>query len=92
MIVRRELRPLEDLVCQVSKLDTDNLDSSIRVEVTGDEVEQLAAAFDDMIHRVNASYMMRKNFSANAAHELRTPLTVMQTQLDVFALASTTTL
>lgn len=85
-IVRRELHPLEELARQVSDLDADNLDSSIHVKVTGDEIEQLATALDEMTHRVNDAYTVQKNFSANAAHELRTPLTVMQTQLDVFAM------
>ncbi len=86
LIVRRELKPLEELAHQVSDLNVDNLDTPIQVQVTGDEVEQLATALDGMTHRVSDAYMVQKNFSANAAHELRTPLTVMQTQLDVFGL------
>ena len=86
LTVRRELHPLEELARQVSGLDADNLDASIHVKVTGDEVEQLAVALDDMTRRVSDAYTVQKNFSANAAHELRTPLTVMQTQLDVFAM------
>ena len=37
-----------------------------------------------MTEKLNLSYQVQKNFSANAAHELRTPLAAIQTQLDVF--------
>jgi two-component system OmpR family sensor kinase len=42
------------------------------------EVRYLAAAFNDMIHRVRASQQAQRDFVANVSHELKTPLTSIQ--------------
>lgn len=84
--VRRELRPLEDLSNCLNALSADNLSSAITIRSTGDEIEQLAIAINDMQTRVSDAYIMQKGFAQNAAHELRTPLAVMQTKIDVFKL------
>jgi len=47
------------------------------------ETGQLAAAFDEMVDRIEASFVAQRRFSADAAHELRTPLTALQGSLEV---------
>lgn len=47
------------------------------------ETGQLAAAFDEMVDRIEASFAAQRRFSADAAHELRTPLTALQGSLEV---------
>lgn len=42
----------------------------------GDEVRELADAFDTMVERLDRSFDGQRRFVANASHELRTPLTV----------------
>lgn len=42
------------------------------------EVQALAVAFNDMIHRVRASQQAQRDFVANVSHELKTPLTSIQ--------------
>lgn len=42
------------------------------------EVRGLAAAFNEMIHRVKASQQAQRDFVANVSHELKTPLTSIQ--------------
>ena len=42
------------------------------------EVKQLAAAFNDMIRRVQESQQSQRDFLANVTHELKTPLTSIQ--------------
>ena len=44
----------------------------------GDEVAELAAAFNMMSREVAASHRQLREFVANASHELRTPLTSIQ--------------
>lgn len=80
----KTLRPLEDLTERVQRIDIDNLDEGVPIPGTRDEVARLAQAFQDMTGKLNESYQVQKQFSANAAHELRTPLAVIQTQLEVF--------
>lgn len=80
----KTLKPLEDLTERVQHITIHNLNKGIEIPETKDEVSRLAQAFQDMTEKLNHSYQVQKNFSANAAHELRTPLAVIQTQLDVF--------
>ncbi len=43
-----------------------------------DEVKQLAQAFNEMVHRVQASQKSQQDLIANVSHELKTPLTSIQ--------------
>jgi two-component system OmpR family sensor kinase len=43
-----------------------------------DEVQQLGKAFNEMVHRVQASQRSQRDFVANVSHELKTPLTSIQ--------------
>ncbi len=42
------------------------------------EVQQLGKAFNEMVHRVQASQRSQRDFVANVSHELKTPLTSIQ--------------
>ena len=47
-----------------------------------DEVERLAASFDQMAEQVQATVQAQREFAANASHQLRTPLTGMKLRLE----------
>lgn len=80
----RALNPVRVLNEQVKNINTHNLDESLPVPPTNDELAELTASFNDMTDKLAKAFAMQKRFSADAAHELRTPLTVLQTKLDVF--------
>ena len=42
------------------------------------EVKELGKAFNEMVHRVQASQQSQRDFVANVSHELKTPLTSIQ--------------
>ncbi len=42
------------------------------------EVDNLAHAFNEMVHRVQSSQQSQRDFVANVSHELKTPLTSVQ--------------
>lgn len=88
LFASKALKPLEDLTQRVQHIDIHNLGEGISISRTKDEVAKLAEAFQSMTEKLNLSYQVQKNFSANAAHELRTPLAAIQTQLDVFQMKS----
>ena len=50
---------------------------------TGDELERLSLALNQMIARLDGAFQNNRRFLADASHELRTPLTVLRGELEV---------
>ncbi len=80
----KALEPVKVLNEQVKNINIHNLNESLNIPSTNDEIAELTASFNDMTEKLDRAFSIQKRFSAYAAHELRTPLTVMQTKLDVF--------
>lgn len=83
-IAGKTLEPVRALSSQVRNINTHNLDETIEVPPTKDELAELTASFNEMTDKLANAFAVQKRFSADAAHELRTPLAVLQTKLDVF--------
>lgn len=81
------LKPIRDLSNEVQRRNIENLGEPIDLPQSADEIRQLTVSFNRMMTDLQRSFLLQKEFSANAAHELRTPLTVMRAKLDVFALS-----
>ncbi len=71
------------------RISADRLSARIPSHDVDDEIGRLIETFNGMIARLDSSFELMKQFSADASHELRTPLTVLRTQLET-ALASRT--
>lgn len=86
-VAGRSVRPVTDLTARVETIRGAG-DLGTRLEVAGDdEVGRLAAAFNGMLARLEASRDAQERLTADASHELRTPLTSLRTNLEVLALA-----
>jgi len=83
LVAGRALRPLHRVTATARRLSGETLEERIRYDGADDEVAELAATFDAMLDRLNASFESQRRFVANASHELRTPLAVMRTEIDV---------
>lgn len=70
------LKPIRDLSCGVQKRNVENLGTPIELPQSADEVRQLTISFNQMMEDLQRSFLLQKEFSANAAHELRTPLAI----------------
>lgn len=55
-----------------------DLDRRVPVKGTGDEVDQLAVAFNDMLGRIARVLCSMKEITENIAHDLRSPITRMR--------------
>ena len=73
-VLRRGLRPLDDLARQVSGIGADSL--ALRVDVAGlpAELRPIAGRLNELLARLEASFERERRFSADLAHELRTPI------------------
>lgn len=71
---KRGLRPLAEMRHSLERIGPTRLDERIEVSKWPRELQPLALAFDDMMARLENSFLRLSQFSADLAHELRTPL------------------
>ena len=84
-IMRRALRPLDEIAGGAKRITSRNLNERLPAPHSGDEVERLALALNQMIARLDESFQYIRRFTADASHELRTPLTVLRGELEAMA-------
>ncbi len=75
--VKRNIQPLEQLKDKLRNINYDNLDIRLAEEGQGNEVDSLAATFNQLLTRLQNSFSFQKDFIHYASHELRTPLAAM---------------
>jgi heavy metal sensor kinase len=78
-IARRALAPLSRLADRSQHITAEQLHERLPVEGASLELDQLAAAFNDALARLEGSFDQLKRFTADVSHELRTPLTALRT-------------
>ncbi len=81
-LARRALRPVEKIVRSAEQITLHNLSGRLPVPQTGDELERLSLALNQMISRLDGAFQHNRRFLADASHELRTPLTVLRGELE----------
>jgi len=81
LMVRRFFRPVLEASRQVQALVPAQTDARLSTASLPSEILPLADAFNAALGRVEKSYQLQKEFTADAAHELRTPLTVLDARL-----------
>jgi heavy metal sensor kinase len=83
LLARKALAPVEQLRRSTRAITADHLDRRLPVHNPGDEFGGLAQAINDMIGRLERSFVEVRRFTADASHELRTPLTAIRTEAEV---------
>lgn len=73
-IARIGLRPLQRLSEQARALRPKTLSQRLQLEKLPVELEDLTAAFNGALGRLEEAYQQLEGFNADVAHELRTPL------------------
>lgn len=82
--VLRPLRLLADTARRISDTDL-----SQRIPAPGkDEASQIAAAFNDMLTRLETAFTSQRRFLDDTSHELRTPLTVIRGHVEMLELGA----
>jgi signal transduction histidine kinase len=81
----RILRPLRELASTARQISDTDLSRRIPVS-RRDEASQIAAAFNDMLGRLENAFTSQREFLHDTSHELRTPLTVIRGHVELLDL------
>jgi heavy metal sensor kinase len=80
---KHALAPLTEMSAAISTISAADLDRRVPSNSTGDELDQLGHAFNELLNRLQAAFTRQTRFAAEASHQLRTPLTAMIGQVEV---------
>jgi two-component system OmpR family sensor kinase len=82
LTARSFARPLASLSDRARAFGKGELDARARMD-RGDEIGEVAQAFDDMADRIAKLLLAERELLANVSHELRTPLARIRVALDI---------
>jgi heavy metal sensor kinase len=82
VLVRQALSPVQSIMDAAREISLHHLSRRLPVPRSGDELESLSRALNEMIARLDESFQHTSRFTADASHELRTPLTIMRGELE----------
>lgn len=80
---RNILLPIVNILSNVKRIRATNLSLRLK-EIDGtDELAELTRTFNQMLERLEGSFILQKNFIRNASHELKNPLTAILGEAEV---------
>ena len=82
VLINRALLPVDSITKSAERITSHNLSERLPVPLTGDEIERLSLALNNMISRLEEAFQYTRRFAADASHELRTPLTILHCDLE----------
>jgi len=81
-VLRRALRPVEQLARQAGDIEVDQLDVRFGNERLTLELRPLASALNGLVDRLHEAFAQQRRFFDNAAHELRTPIAILAARIE----------
>jgi len=82
-VTKRGLRPLGEMTRALKRVGPQQLHERVTAVGWPRELEPLAVAFDDMLGRLEDSFVRLSQFSADIAHEVRTPVSNIRGEAEV---------
>ncbi|MDY5729983.1 MAG: HAMP domain-containing sensor histidine kinase [Eubacteriales bacterium] len=84
VMLGKYLFSLKALSQHMDHVSRHNLSEPVEMVSTAIEVSSLIDSFNNMMQRLNQSFVMQRDFSSYVAHELKTPLAILQTKMEVY--------
>lgn len=81
-LASRTLRPIRHIIQTVQSIGTGDMDARVPQSGVGDELDELARLFNEMLDKINALIIGMKDALDNVAHDLRTPMTRLQNRAE----------
>jgi two-component system heavy metal sensor histidine kinase CusS len=82
-IARRGIRPIDEIVRTTYRIHPSNLGERIAADGLPAELLTLVGTFNEMLDRLEQSFVRLSRFSADIAHELRTPVNNLRGEVEV---------
>ena len=82
-LCRRALVPVTRMAEAARRMKADDLQTRLPSPSTGDELQDLAGAFNGLLTRLEESFERQRRFTGDASHQLRTPVAGMLGQVEV---------
>jgi two-component system heavy metal sensor histidine kinase CusS len=83
VIAKAGLKPLSNMTRAFTRISAEELNTRVNSLHWPPEVAALAGAFDSMLERLERSFALLTQFSADLAHELRTPINNLRGETEV---------
>lgn len=83
IIASRALQPISTMSKKLKKISSENLNERVDNPKTGDEIEELALTFNDLLSHLTDAFTRERQFIADVAHELKTPLSTLRSSLEI---------
>lgn len=82
-IIKKLTKPLETFQRNIVHISANELNTQLPIsESQHDEITLLTQTFNQMLARIEKSFVAQREFTANASHELRTPISRITFQID----------
>lgn len=78
----RAMRPIEHLTGVMERIRASDMRQRVSADDEALEFDRLVTVFNDMLDRLERSFLQSVRFSGDAAHELRTPVAILQGELE----------
>ncbi len=75
VLSRRTLKPIRNIIKSVRSIEIGKKTAEVPRSMTGDELDELAGLFNEMLDNIHRLVIGMKNSLDNVAHDLRTPMT-----------------
>ncbi len=83
MVLRQALMPVRNISQAAQRITSSNLPAALPLRGTGDELDQVAAAFNAIIAEMHIGSKRMWQYLSNISHELRTPLAALRAETEV---------
>lgn len=81
-IARQSLRPIENLNRQLQSVNPGTLGRKVELPEGDEQFRSLTRHLNDMLARLERSFLEMSEYAAKVAHELRTPITILRHKVE----------